>query len=424
LLRFAVPHNDDIDASFSYKYLKHSIDMITVAEVDKIILDLVKITGTEKVLFQDCLGRVLAEDIIADRDFPPFDRVMMDGIAIRYTDWKAGKKSFYIQELLPAGSPSITLKESGSCIEAMTGAVCPLNADTIIKYEDIKIDNGKAFINSDLEIKANQHVHPQGSDRKASAILIKKGTLLTAAEIGILATVGKSKVVVQKRLKVAIVATGDELVEIDQTPMAHQIRKSNVYNLQAHLKSKGFEANIFHIVDDKSKLHKALEKILADHEVVVLSGGVSKGKLDFVPEILTDLGVEKHFHFVKQRPGKPFWFGTYPNGAVFALPGNPNSTFVGLNRYVVPFLLRSEGIEPRKIKARLSQGFSFNPNLTYFLQVQLAYNDEGQLMATPLPGHGSSDLANLVDADGLLELPMGKIDFKQGEVFDCFYYRF
>lgn len=398
--------------------------MITVAEVDKIILDLVKITDKETVSFDDCLGRVLAEDILADRDFPPFDRAMMDGIIIRYTDWKSGIRNFSIQELLPAGSPAITLQESGSCIEIMTGAVSPLNADTIIKYEDVKLENGYAIIEGPLEVKANQHVHPQGSDRKRKDVLINKSTLLTAAEIGVLATVGKTEILVQKRLKIAIIATGDELVEIDQTPLAHQIRKSNVYNLQAHLKTKGFNSNIFHIVDDKAKLRIALEEILTNHEVVVLSGGVSKGKLDFVPEILIELGVEKHFHFVKQRPGKPFWFGTYLNGAVFALPGNPNSTFVGLNRYVIPFLHRSEGIEPVKIKSRLSEDFTFKPPLNYFLQVKLTYDNEGHLMATPLPGHGSGDLANLVDADGFLELPPHKTDFNKGEVFDCFAYRF
>lgn len=398
--------------------------MITVAEVDKIILDLVKITDTETVSFNDCLGRVLAEDILADRDFPPFDRAMMDGIIIRYTDWKSGIRNFSIQGLSPAGSPAITLQESGGCIEIMTGAVSPLNADTIIKYEDVTLDNGYAIIDEPLEVKPNQHVHPQGSDRKQKDILIKKGKLLTAAEIGVLATVGKTEVLVQKRLKVAIIATGDELVEIDQTPLAHQIRKSNVYNLQAHLKTKGFDSNIFHIVDNKTKLRKALEKILKDHEVVVLSGGVSKGKLDYVPEILTELGVEKHFHFVKQRPGKPFWFGTYANGTVFALPGNPNSTFVGLNRYVIPFLHRSEGIEPMNIKGRLVEDFTFKPPLNYFLQVILTYDNEGHLLATPLPGHGSGDLANLVDADGFLELPPHKTDFKKGEVFDCFAYRF
>jgi len=398
--------------------------MITVAEIDKIILSSVKKTDTEHVKFDNCLGRVLAEDIIADRDFPPFDRIMMDGIAIRFTDWESGEKSFKIQGLLPAGSPRVTLKESYNCIEVMTGAVCPSQADTIIKYEDIIIEKGIATVEEGHRISANQHVHPQGSDRRVNDLLIKEGIRITAAEIGVLATVGKSEVLVQKRLKVAIVATGDELVEIDQTPLAHQIRKSNVYNLQAHLTTKGYYSNIFHIVDDKDQLRKSLEKILKDHQVVVLSGGVSKGKLDFVPEILAELGVKKQFHFVKQRPGKPFWFGTYANGAVFALPGNPNSTFVGLNRYVLPFLQRSEGLEPLKVKAKLAKDFSFKPDLTYFLQVKLNYDNEGHLMATPLPGHGSGDLANLVDADGFLELPTGKTHFKVGEAFDCYPYRF
>lgn len=400
------------------------LSMITVEEADRIILEAVKITNPEKVSFDDCLGRVLAEDIFADRDFPPFNRVMMDGIAIRFADWQAGIRRYKVQELLPAGSPSITLKESGSCIEIMTGAVCPIDANAVIRYEDLIIENGIAIIEEGKETNPDQNIHPQGSDRKRGDQLIEKGTLLTAAEIGVLATVGKSTVQVQKRLKVAIVSTGDELVGINQTPLAHQIRKSNVYNIQAQLKSKGFSGHIFHIADDKKKLRKEIEKILNTYEVVVLSGGVSKGKLDYVPEILNELGVEKQFHFVKQRPGKPFWFGTYANGTVFALPGNPNSTFIGLIRFVIPFLYKSEGLEPLQTKAKLAHDFSFNPNLTYFLQVRLVYDSDGHLMATPLPGHGSADLANLVDADGLLELPSAKSDFKKGEVFDCFVYRF
>ena len=398
--------------------------MITVKEVDKIILDSIVKTGTESVALDNCLGRVLAEDVFADRDFPPFNRVMMDGIAIRFTDWQSGIRGFNVQDLLPAGSPAITLRESGSCIEVMTGAVCPMHADTVIKYEQITFDNGVATVDPDPELSVNQHVHPQGSDRKKEELIIGKGQLITAAEIGVLATVGKESILVKSQLKVAIVATGDELVEVNQTPLAHQIRKSNVYTLQAALKAKGFKSNVFHIVDSKEKLRSSLKTILENHNVVVLSGGVSKGKLDFVPEILTELGVEKKLHFVKQRPGKPFWFGSYSNGSVFALPGNPNSSFAGLTRYVVPFLFRSQGFEPIAVKARLEADFTFKPDLTYFLQVKLTYDTEARLMATPHAGHGSGDLANLVEADGFIELPIGKTNFKKGEVFDCFPYRF
>ena len=399
------------------------VDMITVEEVDKLIEKALLRTKTISVPLSKSLGRVLAEDIFADRDFPPFDRVMMDGIAIRYTDWVAGIREFKIQGLQPAGAPSTSLEESGSCMEVMTGAVCPAQSDTVIKYEYVTLNDGKAIVDADLEINAKQHVHPQGSDRALNDLLIPKGDIITASEIGVLATVGKETVQVRQRLRVAIVATGDELVEINETPLPHQIRKSNVYTLQAALKEKGFRSDVFHIVDSKEKLREDLKNILNDHQVVILSGGVSKGKLDFVPEILTELGVEKAFHFVKQRPGKPFWFGTYSNGAVFALPGNPASSFVGLNRYVIPFLLRSEGTEPRKTKARLAEDFSFKPDLTYFLQVKLAYDNEGHLLATPHKGNGSGDLANLVEADGLLEIPMGRTDFRKGEVFDCMVYR-
>ena len=399
------------------------VDMITVEEVDKLIEKALLSTKTISVPLSKSLGRVLAEDIFADRDFPPFDRVMMDGIAIRYTDWIEGIREFKVQGLQPAGAPATTLSESGSCMEVMTGAVCPAQADTVIKYEYVTLKDNKAIVDADHEINAKQHVHPQGSDRALNDLLIPKGGVITASEIGVLATVGKETVQVRQRLRVAIVATGDELVEVNETPLPHQIRKSNVYTLQAALKDKGFRSDIFHIVDSKEKLREDLKNILNDHQVVILSGGVSKGKLDFVPEILTELGVEKAFHFVKQRPGKPFWFGTYFNGVVFALPGNPASSFVGLNRYIIPFLFRSESTEPRKIKARLAEDFNFKPDLTYFLQVKLEYDNEGHLMATPHKGNGSGDLANLVEADGLLEIPMGKTDFKKGEVFDCMVYR-
>ena len=184
-----------------------------------------------------------------------------------------------------------------------------------------------------------------------------------------------------------------------------------------------FKAEAFHFTDDKDALRAGLKEVLNFFDVVVLSGGVSKGKLDYVPEILTELGVEKEFHFVKQRPGKPFWFGRYETGVVFALPGNPVSTFVGLLRYVIPFLYRSTGVEPKAVKAMLTEDFTFKPDLTYYLQVQLNYSDDGRLLATPAPGQGSGDLANLLAADAFIELPQGKNEYKKGDVFRCYGYR-
>ena len=397
--------------------------MIGVAEVDKLILEELRDFGTEKIAVDRCVGRVLKEKVVADRDFPPFDRAMMDGIAIQYAEWEKGRREFIVEGLAAAGDESKSLNNAEGCLEVMTGAVNPANTDTIVKYEEVEIEDGVARIGSDFQVKQGQHIHTQGTDRQKGDLLIEPGRILTSADIAVLATVGMTEVVVAKSPKIAVVATGDELVDIAETPQPHQIRKSNVHAIVADLQSKGFTAEAFHFADDKDSLRSGLKSITDFYEIVVMSGGVSKGKFDYIPVILDELGVEKKFHFVKQRPGKPFWFGRYKNGVVFALPGNPVSTFVGLNRYVLPFLYRCTGIEPAAVKAQLAEDFSFKPDLTYFLQVKLRYNDNGTLLALPVPGLGSGDLANLLDADALLELPPDRSAFKQGEVFSCYTFR-
>ena len=397
--------------------------MITVTEVDRYIGAALLDLGVEKVPLAEATGRVLQQEVVADRDFPPFDRVMMDGIAIQYEQWAKGAREFPIEGLSAAGTPQKTLQDGRNCLEVMTGAVMPANADTVVKYEAVTITGGKAIITAGHVVKAGQHIHRQGMDRQEGAVLLTGNRVISPAEIAVLATVGITAVQVARRPKVAVVATGDELVDVAENPQPHQIRKSNVHSLVAALQEHKFLAQAFHLIDDQEQIRQGLKDILENYDVVVLSGGVSKGKLDFVPEILEELGVEKQFHFVQQRPGKPFWFGRYKKGVVFALPGNPVSSFVGLTRYVVPFLYRSAGVEPKAQKAMLAADFSFKPDLTYFLQVQLEYSDDGRLLATPAPGQGSGDLANLLDAEAFLELPQGKTDFKKGEVFRCWGYR-
>ncbi|MEN8247639.1 MAG: molybdopterin molybdotransferase MoeA [Bacteroidota bacterium] len=397
--------------------------MITVAEVDNLIKAALLSLGEEKVSLASATGKILKEKVLADRDFPPFNRVMMDGIAIQYDVWKEGNKEFKIEGLSAAGTTQISLSSGENCLEVMTGAVMPANADTVVKYEEVTIEDGVATINVDHVIKQGQHVHLQGMDRKEGDLLLEPDRVISAAEIATLATVGVTEVTVAKTPKVAVIATGDELVEIEQTPETHQIRKSNVHSLIAALERHEIRAEAFHFIDNKDAIRRGLAEILDFFDVVVLSGGVSKGKLDYVPEILDELGVKKDFHFVKQRPGKPFWFGRYKKGVVFALPGNPVSSFVGLTRYVVPFLYRSTGVEPKAVKAMLTEDFTFKPDLTYYLQVSLQYSDDGRLLATPVPGRGSGDLANLLDADAFLELPQGKNLYEKGDVFRCWEFR-
>jgi molybdopterin molybdotransferase len=178
----------------------------------------------------------------------------------------------------------------------------------------------------------------------------------------------------------------------------------------------GWKGTQYHLRDNKEILSSSLKEILDNHDVVILSGGVSKGKFDFIPDVMEDLGIKKLFHQVSQRPGKPFWFGTGNRKVVFALPGNPVSTYMCFYRYVKPWLLKSLGVTERLPQAILSADFAFKPALTYFLQVRIAY-ESGKLMAHPDAGGGSGDFANLKNIDGFLELPLGGSSFKAGEVF-------
>lgn len=409
--------------------------MINVSEASQIILENSQDYGIESVDFMDSLGRVLKEDIRADRYFPPFDRVCMDGISVSYKTFSSGKREFNIEGVQAAGSPQMTLVNSDSCLEVMTGAMLPIGSDVVIPYELIEIESGIAKVSID-EVKELQNIHLRGKDKLVGDLLIPKNRKITAAEIGVLATVGKYKVRVAKHPKVLIVSTGDELVEVSENPLEHQIRRSNVYSLQALLLELGLSSDTKHLADDKDSLLKEIGRSLNEYDVLLFSGAVSKGKFDYIPEVLDKLGVKKSFHKVKQRPGKPFWFGRLAsnsidyfdgkennNTVVFAFPGNPVSTYVNCLKYFYPWYQKSVfGNELEIEQAILSVNFNFKPTMTYFLQVQLK-NISGELFAIPLTGNGSGDLANLTEADALLELPEERSEFKKGEAFPVIRYR-
>ncbi|MEN8124235.1 MAG: molybdopterin molybdotransferase MoeA [Bacteroidota bacterium] len=396
--------------------------MITTKKALEIILSQTENFGIETIDFKDAIGRVLKEEIVADRDFPPFNRASMDGIAITAGAFNSGIRKFPIEGIQPAGSPQLTLQNKNNCIEVMTGAMTPKNAEVIIPYELVEIKSGVANVISN-DISFFQNIHRKGLDRKQNDILINKNTVISPAEIGVFATVGKSKIKVASRPKVMIISTGDELVEVDQNPKDYQIRRSNIHTLVSLLENLKIKANTIHITDDKTLLKQKIEKILNNYDVLLFSGAVSKGKFDFLPEIFEELGVEKLFHKVRQRPGKPFWFGKKEHKTVFAFPGNPVSTFVSCMKYFYPWYKKSTGIEFENNNfAILDQNFNFKPDLTYFLQVKLE-NKQGTIYATPIAGHGSGDLANLVDNDAFIELPTGKQLFNKGEVFPLISYR-
>lgn len=396
--------------------------MITVAEAKELILQHPGDFGTECIPLAQALGRILKEDIYADRDFPPFNRVAMDGIAINYRFFQYGVRDFKIEGIQAAGAAQQTLENAANCYEVMTGACLPANTDTVIRYEDLDIQTLMASVNL-TEIKEGQNVHTQGSDTEKDSLLIAKETRITAAEIGVLATVGKAVVTVAKLPKVLIVSTGDELVNISEQPLPHQIRKSNVHSLAALLEAHRIPVTLIHLNDEKAQITASMKQYLRAYDAILCSGAVSKGKFDYLPEVFDELGVQKLFHRVSQRPGKPFWMGTYKQCRIFAFPGNPVSTYVNCMMYFTPWYYQTTGITVPEISAILTEEVHFKPALTYFLQV-VTHVENGQLFATPVKGNGSGDLASLVQADGFICLPKKEgTTYAKGSVYTYVGYR-
>ena len=376
-----------------------------------------------EVSIHDCGGQFLAEDLIADRDFPPYHRVTMDGIAIRHRTFENGIKTFPIQDVAPAGSPQKTLEDANDCIEVMTGAILPKNADTVIRYEDLEISEGQATINIDA-ITKRQNIHFKGIDITENTVIKKAGDRISSAEINVAAAVGKAKVKIRKMPRVVIVSSGDELVDVHEKPLAHQIRRSNVYGIKNTLKEWGIPAELRHLPDDPEEMETIISGLLSDFDMLVLTGGVSKGKFDYLPDVLTKLGVVKLFHKIQQRPGKPFWFGKKNNDThIFALPGNPVSAFVCLYVYIRFWLQKSIHIEDEPMFARLTEEVIFKPDLIFFTEAKLHFDANARAMATPVFGNGSGDFVNLVNTDGFLVLPQGKDRFKKDEVYPFIPYR-
>ena len=392
--------------------------MTTIEQAERLILEEAKDFGVETVSFEKSVGRVLAEDIKADRDLPPFNRVTMDGIAISYRAIEAGVNSFTVKATQAAGDLPIEIEDSGECIEIMTGAALPASVDTVVPYESIEIRDKTATIVKSGIVKG-QSIHMQGADKRGNDVIIPAGRAITPSVINTIASVGKSSLQVKRLPGVVVISSGDELVDIDQEPSPIQIRKSNSYTIQAVLNRHSIEADLLHIADDPQVTREKIEYCLKNYDVILMTGGISMGKFDYIPKALEEMQVKTIFHKVSQRPGKPFWFGKHDNGTlVFAFPGNPVATFMCPHRYFLPWLQASLGwAEKPPVYAVLADDFIFKPELTYFLQVKLHFSNEGKLLATPVEGNGSGDFANLADTDAFMELPLERNEFKRDEIF-------
>lgn len=392
--------------------------MISVHEADKRIQDQTRVLPAETVALRRAAGRVLREDIRADRDMPPFHRSIRDGIAVSRAAWLDGQRSFRIEATQFAGQPRHTLQDAaGGCIQIMTGAALPIGCDEVLQYEDLTIEGGTATVNPGVVMEDLQYVHPRASDRRAGDTLLEPGCYLNGPRIGIVASTGTSTVRVAPFPRIAMLSNGDELVDVGQPIEPFQVRLSNNYAVAAALERNGApEVTVTHVPDDPDRIEMELARLLDTHDLLVLSGGVSAGKTDFIPAALERLSVRQVFHKVSQRPGKPLWFGVSRNHQpVFALPGNPVSTLTCLHRYVVPHLERMMGAKAGPAPtAILSEQIRFEPAFTSFRPVRELHTDPGTTVVSPVVYHGSGDHTALASSTGFVELDAGTTVFAAG----------
>ncbi len=397
--------------------------MLTPAEADALIGQHLQCLPIESLPLAQCAGGVLRENIYAERDQPPFDRVVMDGIALDSRAVTSGRRAFRVQATQAAGDPPLTLAASTACVEVMTGAVLPAGCDSVVPVEELTVAGGEAVFGAAVHVEPWQNVHRRGSDTRQGTLLVAAGTRLHPPEIAIAAGAGMARIRVSSQPMLAVISTGNELIEPGEPVLAHQVRRSNAYAIVSALREHGFQRVADdHLQDDAAELRERLRFHLETHDVLVLSGGVSTGKFDLVPQVLEELGVHAIFHKVAQRPGRPLWFGMAPSGAaVFGLPGNPVSTLVCLSRYVLPALFASLGRHPPPPE-RLALGapVTVTAPLTHFMPVRIEQDDWGRPWAMPAPTNGSGDFMALAGTDGFVELPPGPNTYKKGFVTRLF----
>ena len=365
-------------------------------------------------------GRILAAPLRGQREHPPFDRVAMDGVALSYPF----DRPLRIEGIQRAGIPPLRLSGPQHAIEVMTGAILPTGADTVVAYEYVSIEGGVATLKKGYTPRRGQNIHVRGSDYPRGTILLDAGTKLNAASVALIAGQGKTTAIVSKLPGVAVVSSGDELKDPGEKCEAWQIPRSNSYGIYSELARFGYSdlnLGLFHVQDKEQDILTTLSKLLRDYPLLIISGGVSMGKYDFIPKALEELGIKKILHKVKQRPGKPLYFGVGKAGQnVFGLPGNPVSALVCMRRYISAALQEALGGHLRKKYAVLSEDIRFEKDFSLFQAVSTEAQENGPLWARPISSNGSGDFLGLGRSDGFLQLPSHKTLYKKGEHYPYF----
>lgn len=367
---------------------------------------------TERVNITSSLHRILAEDIISDVDMPPFDKSAMDGYACKSEDLD---KALSLIETIPAGkAPEKTIKQ-GQCSEIMTGAPVPEGADCVIKVEDTHLDAQGCVVFAGKAGRAN--IAYKAEDVSSGSILIPRGTFIEPQHIAILASTGYSEPLVAIKPKVAVISTGDEIVEPDQEPGISKIRNSNAYQLIGQIEKCGCIADYMGIARDNEQItFNMIGSALQDHDVVLLSGGISMGQFDFIPGVFEKLGVEVLFQTIAVQPGKPTLFGKFGKKRIFGLPGNPVSAFNTFEILVKPYLRLSMGGDKGWKMLTFTMGSSYSRKKSErdsFIPVRI---ENGKVY--PHDYHGSAHIQALTTADGFIMVPLGTTNIEEGASID------
>jgi molybdopterin molybdotransferase len=385
--------------------------MLALEQASKIVLSSARQLDSERVNMAAAVGRILAEDITSDIDVPPFNKSAMDGYACRRTDLA---NELLVVETIQAGRPPGETVGPNQCSKIMTGAMVPQAADCVVmkEYVDAPTEKTVRLVGD----KTADNICLRGEDIRAGEVVLRRGTHIRPQHIAVLATVGCTRPLVSERPKVGVISTGDELVRPAEKPGYSQIRESNSHQLSAQIGQIGGMASNYGIVPDRRQdTDRALREAIVENDVVILSGGVSAGDYDFVPDVMTQIGIDVLFHKIAVRPGKPTVFGVCNDVYCFGLPGNPVASFLVFELLVKPFLYRLMGHDYRPLRACMPLATKVKRRKTERQSwIPVAITED--LTAEPLEYHGSADIRALADADGLISLDTGIAEIEKGMV--------
>jgi molybdopterin molybdotransferase len=385
--------------------------MIEFEEAFRIVMESGFETESETISFLDSYSRILDEDIASDIDMPPFNRSAMDGYACHRTDLSSDLE---IVEVISAGKEPAKMVGKNQCSKVMTGAIVPDGCDIVIMNEETtNLITGKIrFTGNDPKF----NISLKGEDIKAGEIVLRKGKFIQPQEIAVMASVGKTKIMVKRRPKVGIISTGDELVEPSVQPDISQIRNSNAYQLVTQVARSGGEGTNYGIAPDNEAITlKMIEHAINESDIVIITGGVSMGDFDFVPLVMEQAGIKILFDQVNVQPGKPTTFGIHPKAIVFGLPGNPVSSFIQFELLIRPLISSMMGHHWIPVECKLSMAVDYNRKSSVrlgFIPVTINKNKE----VIPVSFHGSAHIMALTYSDGIIAMKPGTNSLEKGEI--------